>query len=154
MNRIHKFLKLSWRDQLLLVYAMIVLAAVVLGLRLFPSMMLQRPLVRLARWSSRFASAPRPPVQQIARAVRIASSCIPKATCLPRALAAQFLLIQNAYPAELRIGVAKNEDRKLEAHAWVTNGSDIIIGGVDDSHHFVPLSHIKREDIADYAGIS
>jgi hypothetical protein len=67
-------------------------------------------------------------------------------------LAAQFLLIQNAHPAELQIGVAKNENRTLEAHAWVTSGSDILIGGVDDINHFVPLSHMKREDIADYVG--
>jgi hypothetical protein len=93
-------------------------------------------------------------VQQIARAIRLASFCIPKAACLPQALAAQFLLIQNAHPAELQIGVTKNEERKLEAHAWVTIGSDIIIGGVDDLNHFVPLSRVKREDIVDYAGTS
>jgi hypothetical protein len=154
VKRIHKFVKLSWRDKLLLVQALIVLATVVLGLRLFPWMTLQRPLVRLANWFSRFATTRRPSTQQIARAVRIASSCIPNATCLPRALAAQLLLIQNAHPAELRIGVAKNEHQRLEAHAWVTSGSDIVIGGVDDIHQFVPLSHMKGEDIADYAGTS
>jgi hypothetical protein len=151
VKRIHKFLKLSWRDQWLLIYAMFVLATAVLGLRLLPWMTWQRPSVRLARWSSRFASTRRLPAQQIARAIRIASYYVPEATCLPRALAAQFLLLQNAHPAELQIGVAKNENQKLEAHAWVTSGSDII-GGVEDSHHFVTLSHIKREDIADYAG--
>jgi hypothetical protein len=117
-------------------------------------MLLQRPLVRLANWSSRFASTRRPSAQQIARVIRIASSFIPNATCLPRALVAQFLLIQNAHPAELQIGVAKNENGKLEAHAWVTSESDIIIGGVDDLNHFVRLSHIKREDMVDYAGTS
>jgi hypothetical protein len=154
VKRIHKFLNLSWRDQLLLIYAATVLATVVLGLRLFPWMVLQRPLVRLASRSSRFASTRRPSAQQIARAIRIASSCIPKATCLPRALAAQLLLIQNGHPAELLIGVAKNENRKLEAHAWVSIGSDIVIGGVDDINHFVPFSRVNREDIVDYAGTS
>jgi hypothetical protein len=152
VKRIQKFLKLSGRDQLLLLYAATILAAIVLGLRLFPWMTLQRHLVRLANWSSRFVSKRRPSAQRIARAIRIASSSIPKATCLPRALAAQFLLIQNAHPVELQIGVAKNENRKLEAHAWVTSGSDIIIGGVDDINHFVPLSRMKREDSVDYAG--
>jgi hypothetical protein len=66
-------------------------------------------------------------------------------------LATQLLLIQNAHPAKLQIGVTRNEDRKLEAHAWVTSGGDIIIGGVDDINHFVPLSRMKREDIVDYA---
>jgi hypothetical protein len=152
VKRIHKFLKLSGRDQLLLLYAATVLAAIVLGLRLFPWMMLQRPLVRLANWASRFASTRRRSAQQIARAIRIASSGIPKATCLPRALAAQFLLIQNAHPAELLIGVARNEEQKLEAHAWVSIGDEVVIGGVDDINHFVPLSRMKTEDIIDYAG--
>jgi hypothetical protein len=69
-------------------------------------------------------------------------------------LAAQLLLIQNGHPAELLIGVAKNENRKLEAHAWVSIGSDIVIGGVDDLNHFVPLSRMKREDLIDYVGTS
>lgn len=151
MKRISKFLKLSWREQLLLIHAAFVLATVVVGLRILPWLRLQRPLLQLARWFSRFASTRRPSAQQIARAVRIASSCIPKATCLPRALAAQLLLIQNAHPAELKIGVARKEDDKLQAHAWVTSGAEIVIGGVDDISHFVPLSRMKREDLVDYA---
>lgn len=151
MKRIRTFLKLSWRDQLLLIYTAFVLATVVLGLRILPWLRLQRPLLKLADWSSRFASTRSPSAQQIARAIRIASSYIPKATCLPRALAAQILLIQNAQPAELQIGVAKNEDRKLEAHAWVRSGGEVIIGGVDDINHFVPLLSVMREDFVDYA---
>jgi hypothetical protein len=151
VKRIHKFLKLSWRDQLLLIHATFVLATVVLGLRVFPLLILQRPLLKLANWYSRFAWEQRPSAQHIARAMRIASSYVPKAACLPRALATQLLLIQNAHPAKLQIGVTRSEDRKLEAHAWVTSGRDIIIGGVDDINHFVPLSRMKREDIVDYA---
>ena len=64
------------------------------------------------------------------------------------------VLIQNAHPAELQIGVAMNEKRTLEAHAWVTSGSDILIGGVDDISHFVRLSPMNREDMVDYVGTS
>jgi hypothetical protein len=154
VKRLRKFLKLSRQDQLLLIHATIVLAAVVVGLRLFPWRTLQGRLVRQGLRASRFGATRRRHAQQIARAVRIASSCIPKATCLPRALAAQYLLIRNAYPAELQVGVAKNAEQKLDAHAWVTIGSDIVIGGVDDLKHFVPLSPMKREDSVDYAGTS
>jgi hypothetical protein len=69
-------------------------------------------------------------------------------------LAAQLLLIQNGHPAEVQIGVAKNENGTLEAHAWVTSGSAILIGGVADINHFVPLSGMNREELVDYARTS
>lgn len=151
MKRIRKFLQLSRPDQWLLIQTILVLAVVTLGLRILPWLTLQRLLLKLASRPIRFVPAQRPSAQRIAWAIQVASWCVPKVTCLPRALAAQLLLIQSAYPADLQIGVAKNEDEKLKAHAWVTSGSDIIIGSVCDLDRFVPLSPMEREGIEDYA---
>ena len=150
MKRWRRFLQLSRRDQLLLIYATVMVGAVTLGLRLLPWSTLQRQLIRLANWSSQSGSTQRPSAQHIAWTVRVASSIIPKATCLPRALAAQFLLIQNAYPVELKIGVVRNEDGHLGAHAWVASNNRILIGSVKDLDHFVPLSAMERQGIEDY----
>jgi transglutaminase superfamily protein len=144
MSRIYKFLQLSWRDQLLLIHATLMLAVVVWGLKIFPWLTLQPQLLKAANWYSQFAPTPRPSAQHLAWAIRIASLCVPRATCLPRALAAQLLLVQRAYPADLQIGVARTEDGKLEAHAWVTSENGIIIGNVYDLDHFVPLSSQAR----------
>ena len=148
MKRIQKFLQLSLPDQLLLIHAFVALAVVVLGLRVLPWLVLQRILLKLANWHARFMPARRPPAQHIARSIKVASWYIPKATCLPQALAAQHLLVQNSYSADLQIGVAINKAGVLEAHAWVKSGSDILIGGVHDLDHFVPLSPIEVEDYA------
>lgn len=151
MKRIHKFLQLSWPDQLLLIQTILVLAVVTLGLRILPWLTLQRLLLKLANRHSRFVLAQCPSVQRIAWAIQVAGWYVPKATCLPRALAAQLLLIQSAYLADLRIGVAKNEDEKFEAHAWVASENGIIIGDVPDLDRFVPLSSMARESIEGYA---
>jgi hypothetical protein len=150
VKRIHKFLNLSLRDQLLLIHAIFVLAAVTLGVWLLPYLLLQSQLLKLANWCSRFVTTKRPSAEHIAWTIKVASTFVPKATCLPRALAAQVLLIQNAYPAELKIGVARNEDGKLGAHAWVTSETNILIGNVQDLNHFVPLSPMESKGIEDY----
>jgi hypothetical protein len=150
VKRIHKFLKLSWRDQLLLLYAVFVVAAVTLGLWVLPWPALQSQLLKLTNWCSRFGTIQRPPAEHIAWAVKVAGSLIPKATCLPQALAAQLLLNQNAYSAELKIGVVRNEAGKLGAHAWVTSEGNILIGSVQDLDRFVPLSSVESQGIEDY----
>jgi Transglutaminase-like superfamily len=150
MKRIHKYLQLSWSDRLLLVQSTFVLAMVVLGLKAFPWSTLHRFLPKLANWLSRFMPANRPPAQQIAWAIRVASWIVPGATCLPNALAAQFLLIRFAYPTDFQIGVARNRYGKLEAHAWVTTEKNIIIGGVSDLDHFVPMSPLDKHGLEDY----
>lgn len=150
MKRIRKFLQLSWPDQLLLIHSTFVLAMVVLGLRVLPWLTLQRLLHRFANGLSRFGPARRPSAQQIAWAVRVASWIVPGATCLPSALAAQLLLIQRTYPADLQIGVARNLYGKLEAHAWVTTENGIIIGGVSDPDHYAPMSPTDRKGLEDY----
>jgi hypothetical protein len=42
-------------------------------------------------------------------------------------------------PRSLRIGVAKGEAGKLEAHAWVESQGRIVIGGLRDLPYFTPL---------------
>jgi hypothetical protein len=145
------FLQLSLSDQWLLIQAFVVLAAVVSGLRVLPGLTLQHLLLQLANKFSLFVPAQRPSARNIARSIKIASRYLPKATCLPQALAAQFLLTQNSYPADLQIGVAKNKDGLLEAHAWVRYESEILIGRVQDLNRLVALSSTKREDLEDYA---
>jgi len=151
MKRLRKFLQLARTDQLLLLQTILVLGIVTLGLRILPLLTLQSRLLKLANRHTRFVPAQRSSAHRIAWAIRVASRYIPKSTCLPRALAAQFLLIQRMYPADLQIGITRNEDGRFEAHAWVTSGSRIILGGVHNLDHFVPLSPMKREGIEDYA---
>ncbi len=52
--------------------------------------------------------------------------------CLPRALAAKYLL-KNHPNLKLEIGVELNPRKDFEAHAWVENNGEIIIGDWDSS---------------------
>jgi hypothetical protein len=72
---------------------------------------------------------------QIRWAMAHAQRVVPKATCLPQAMAAEALLMRGGLPADLRIGVMKEPSGKLLAHAWVESGGRIVVGdlpgGVD-----------------------
>jgi hypothetical protein len=57
------------------------------------------------------------------------SRYLPHATCLTQALAAQALLFRSGFPAQVEIGVAKDDDRRLSAHAWVVCYGQVVLGG-------------------------
>jgi hypothetical protein len=82
---------------------------------------------RLAALVSKGAA--RRSVGQLVWAVTAASRYIPDATCLPQALALQALLAHSGHSSRVEIGVAKDEAHLLEAHAWVTCGDQVVIGG-------------------------
>ncbi len=49
--------------------------------------------------------------------------------CLPKALAVLILFRRGGEPAELRLGVARENDGPVQAHAWVESGGQVVIGG-------------------------
>lgn len=133
MQPVREFLRLPAAQRCLLIRAAVLVGAIRLGLWLLPFRVVRGTVRRLA-----------PPVQgpvagdwraaaRIAWAVRLVSRYVPAATCLTQALAVQVLLRQWGYPACLRIGVAREADGKLAAHAWVESQGRIVIGGTDAS---------------------
>jgi len=50
-------------------------------------------------------------------------------TCLIKAMCLELLFKKQGYPALLCIGVAKNPNKKFEAHAWVESEGAILMGG-------------------------
>lgn len=61
--------------------------------------------------------------------VRNAARLVPRASCLTQALAAQLLLARSGHRSQIRIGVAKDPDGRLLAHAWLISDGRIVIGG-------------------------
>lgn len=53
-------------------------------------------------------------------------------SCLRQALTGQFFFNQAGVPATLRIGVKKQSDGSLLAHAWIEKDGQILIGGSDE----------------------
>ena len=93
------------------------------------------PVGRRLLVGSNRASTPTVSGEQIRWAMSHAQRVVPRATCLPQALAAEALLMRGGLPADLRIGVKKEPSGKLLAHAWVESNGRIVVGdlpgGVD-----------------------
>ncbi|GAB1545530.1 hypothetical protein NUACC21_82060 [Scytonema sp. NUACC21] len=83
-------------------------------------------------------------VGKIVWAVNVASRYMPFGVkCLARALTAQALMNRYGYSSELRIGVAKGEGGKLEAHAWIEYQGRVAIGNLIDLSRFTPLPSLE-----------
>lgn len=128
MNRLHRFLRVPVYKQKLLIQSLVLVCLVRIILTIFPFRYLNS-------WASFFdlpigngSSLDRQVVKEVARSVRASSRCVPYATCLTQALATQTLLRIKGQNSHIRIGVDKDENDNLIAHAWVEVNGQIIIG--------------------------
>jgi len=70
--------------------------------------------------------------ETIGWAVAAAGSLIPGGRrCLPRALAAEWILLGHGYHPSFKIGVAKGAAGNFEAHAWLECDGRTVIGGAE-----------------------
>lgn len=82
---------------------------------------------------------------QIGWAVSVAGRHVPGGgTCLPQALATHVLLEREGYAARLHIGVAKDEDGRLQAHAWVESLGRVVIGR-SNAGRYTPVLAVDGE---------
>ena len=84
-------------------------------------------------------------VGKIVWTVNAASRYMPGVMCLARALTTQVIMSRHGLSPQLRIGVAKTERGKLEAHAWVEYQGRVAIGGLSNLSKFVPLPSLEAE---------
>ncbi|HIK07694.1 MAG TPA: lasso peptide biosynthesis B2 protein [Trichormus sp. M33_DOE_039] len=141
MTRLLKFLRLNHRDRYLLIKTLILLGFVNLGLWLLPFSTLRRILDWIGKPNPR---ASRTPVHKIIWAVDVSTNFIPGAKCLARALTCQVLMNQRGDSPELRIGVAKDEEGKLKAHAWIEDQGKVVIGYLNNLSSYTPLPTLPR----------
>jgi hypothetical protein len=78
-----------------------------------------------------------------AQLVRTAARLVPRASCLTQAMALQVLLGRSGTPSTLRLGVARSEDKRFEAHAWLECDGRVVIGG-GQLDRYVPLPETGR----------
>ncbi len=146
LNRLRKFLRLPPSERGLLIRATVQLGTISVGLRLLPLQTLRRLLARVSRPSAAPHGADACSPEQIAWAVSVASRYVPGAgTCLPQALATQMLLEREGHVARLHIGIAKDDERQLQAHAWVESQGRVVIGG-SDVGRYTQLMAVDREE--------
>lgn len=82
---------------------------------------------------------------QVAWAVGVAADYLPgQYKCLPRAYAAHVLLARHGHRSEVRVGVARDERGKVEAHAWVDCEGATVVGQVENMQRFVRLPDFSK----------
>lgn len=120
MSALRTFIRLTPKDQKLVLRAIIVLAVCWVRLRI-------QAIEKIRAWAARPGNGAIP-AQQLTWAVKTASRRVPRVTCLSQALALQHLLSGNGHCSELRIGV-DNSDGQFTAHAWLILNDRVLIGG-------------------------
>lgn len=143
MSQVSKFFNLSSIEKRFLIKALILLWIIRLGQWLLPFQTLRNLLEYLIHTSNVRHYSNSPSQERIAWAVTAASRYVVKATCLTRALTLQVLLQKQGYDATLRIGVIRNEESLLQAHAWVESQGKVLIGG-SELDRYIPLQKLER----------
>lgn len=129
MNRVRRFLRLSFEERWLILKAITLLAMVRFSLWLLPFPAARRLLERTSRYCPRLAANP-PPVEQFAWAVAAVSRLIPGGDhCLSQALAVQTFLARRGYDCKICFGVQRLPGAPFRAHAWVEYNGGVLIGG-------------------------
>ena len=131
MRTLTKFFSRSSAERRSLVEAFMLVLFVRIGLTWFPFRRLLGWLQRIGvvfRWIERqwFQA------DQLVRAVAATSKRIPRGdTCLVQALVAHTMLRHHGFDPSLAIGVTKEPDGSLRAHAWVELDGKVVIGEAD-----------------------
>lgn len=138
LRAMRRFLSLPGSGRRRLLFALLLLTVVRIGLWTAPFKRVHAALDRVAHPRP---GAPDPTpgdADQIAWAVKAAARFVPAASCLTQALAAEVLLARAGHPAQIRLGAAKDERGRVEAHAWVESYGRVVLGG-EELERFVVL---------------
>lgn len=122
MSRFDKFAGLPVPEKFLLLRVWALVFVVRLALWMLPFERLRAMIARAPAGPASF------PVERLAWSVDVASVYVPRASCLVRALAGQYLLRRNGYACEVKIGVLKKAKAGLQAHAWLETGGRVLLG--------------------------
>lgn len=85
-------------------------------------------------------------IDRIAFALPRVSARVPwRATCLVQALAARRWLARSGIASQITLGARKSGQEGIEAHAWLTAGGRIVVGG-QQSEGYTPFSREQMRD--------
>jgi hypothetical protein len=65
--------------------------------------------------------------------------------CLPQSLAGKMMLRRRGMEGIIYLGVMKNDQRDLAAHAWLKSGMRTLIGGPDNSRFLIVSTFGSRD---------
>jgi len=130
-------------DKGLIVSALLTLGAVRVGLWVLPFKTLRVVLSRFENIKENRESCALS-ADRVVWAIKVSSFVVPAATCLVQALSAKLLLTRRGYRPVLRIGVAKSKNGQLDAHAWLENEGQVVLGELRDRSRYSSLPPIAN----------
>lgn len=137
MDRLARFLSLNPADRLFLLRCIVLVAIVRLGLSVLSCKIVRKGLVR----PTAAVPATAGEIRKVAWGISRAARAVPRATCLTQALAGQILLSRIGRASWIRIGIDSSSPKRIEAHAWLVSGAQIVLGGTPESlGRYVPLT--------------
>lgn len=137
MSRFAKLLRHDWAGRRLLLEALMWLCWAKLLLLLVPFRWVA-PLLGKSQKESlpTLTSSERDLVLRVSWAVQSAASHVPLGfVCLPQAMAAKWMLRRRHLASTLYLGVARPDEVKFTAHAWLRAGDKILTGRAESRTH-------------------
>lgn len=144
MRRIGKFFRLSGKEKKIFLQAMVLLFSCRLSLQCKEFKEVVNHYGKQCRQIQPKRSSSVSP-GRVAALLEAAGKIVPFSTCLSRALAGTVLLRTQGYTPVLHIGVAKENDNMLEAHAWLSLDGKIIIGNCPDLERYHELPFLFND---------
>jgi hypothetical protein len=132
---LRRFLGFNWQERCLLLRTVFVVISLRAALGLLTFRQVNDLLSRRAKRRRTLRNIPK---ARVIWAVRTASALLPGSTCLTQALAARYQLERCGLNTQLHFGVAKKEDGRLLAHAWLQCDGEAVIGG-EIASRFAPV---------------
>lgn len=130
MSVLRRFVARSSADRRLIVEATVLLAIARAGVLLFPLRWIVRGIGLRQGIAPPPATDMRQPARRVALAIRAVSRHTPwKSNCLAQALAGSVMLRRRGIAGTLYLGVAKDANANLEAHAWLRSQERTLTGG-------------------------
>lgn len=144
-----KFLQLTRADKRLFLKVAQLLVATRIGLTLLPYKTILHIFDRLSERSDErpaFTEDDYRYAEQVVFLTRAGGRRIlGSRPCLPQALVVECLLKRRGFDASLHIGVTKDANDELLAHAWVENEGAIVIGGRLSSRRYSRIRPLKPD---------
>jgi hypothetical protein len=141
LNKARKFVVLPFSLKWLFLKSALWILAIRVALRLLPFNRVREFLVQRGRvHSHRSLPVDMVRINEIIRAVDVSGRfLIRQRPCLTTAMVAQMMLAQQGYDTTLRIGVARQTPKSIQAHAWLEREGQIVIGRIPGMNRFTVL---------------
>jgi hypothetical protein len=131
MTRLVKFLQISGMERCLFIEAALWLGIIRLSLLIIPFRWITPFLgSHMAQPLEKVPLINKDLVNRVSWAIHAAGRHLPwKCKCMDKAVAGKAMLNRLGVPSTLYLGVAKDADKSLRAHAWLQTGGVFVSGG-------------------------